>query len=252
MYFNPRPPWGGRRQASRPVHLLQNISIHALRGEGDRTKIHRYHRLSAFQSTPSVGRATFPARSSFLVYVSISIHALRGEGDLNRVSVPLVPQHFNPRPPWGGRRESAPNQYKKETGNFNPRPPWGGRRYLCNSSMRSFYIFQSTPSVGRATVKPPDRAVQALVFQSTPSVGRATKGTGLRKPPPLISIHALRGEGDIFSPFTKNQYLYFNPRPPWGGRLQNRSRNRQVHRHFNPRPPWGGRRRLKSRYISIK
>ena len=40
---------------------------------------------------------------SIEITVKISIHALRGEGDLDRVSVPLVSQHFNPRPPWGGR-----------------------------------------------------------------------------------------------------------------------------------------------------
>ena len=35
------------------------ISIHALRGEGDMEKFIQYMRLETFQSTPSVGRATF-------------------------------------------------------------------------------------------------------------------------------------------------------------------------------------------------
>ena len=35
----------------------------------------------------------------------------------------------------------------------------------------------------------------------------------------IISIHALRGEGDLLSSSYSNKYsFHFNPRPPWGGR----------------------------------
>ena len=34
----------------------------------------------------------------------------------------------------------------------------------------------------------------------------------------IISIHALRGEGDTNYMFTLFSLLHFNPRPPWGGR----------------------------------
>ena len=34
----------------------------------------------------------------------------------------------------------------------------------------------------------------------------------------VISIHALRGEGDPSHSKAHNQRGYFNPRPPWGGR----------------------------------
>ena len=34
-----------------------------------------------------------------------------------------------------------------------------------------------------------------------------------------ISIHALRGEGDSKTNHKQPQTSYFNPRPPWGGRL---------------------------------
>ncbi len=101
-------------------------------------------------------------------------------------------------------------------------------------------IFQSTPSVGRATRKQTlwqettaisihalrgEGDLQGILqgdsipkFQSTPSVGRATSQRREELRRISISIHALRGEGDralylaCFSP--KN----FNPRPPWGGR----------------------------------
>ena len=174
---------------------------------------------------------------------------------------------------------------------------------------QAYQLFQSTPSVGRAT--------RALVsarsdsrFQSTPSVGRATiiavdfdchsdyisihalRGEGdmrVRRQElglTLISIHALRGEGDaapqgrlylslLFqstpsvgratsSAFGDFLRLYFNPRPPWGGRrcwycwtcykgcpfqstpsvgraTENNTKSNKSDNNFNPRPPWGGR-----------
>ena len=61
------------------------ISIHALRGEGDRLRRGLIMRAEEFQSTPSVGRATIDKLTFFADY-SISIHALRGEGD--KISVP--------------------------------------------------------------------------------------------------------------------------------------------------------------------
>ena len=56
------------------------ISIHALRGEGDKYSV-RFERC-----------------------IRISIHALRGEGD-DKYIVTDGPLDFdfNPRPPWGGR-----------------------------------------------------------------------------------------------------------------------------------------------------
>ncbi|MCI7650211.1 MAG: hypothetical protein MSS46_08700, partial [Oscillospiraceae bacterium] len=36
----------------------------------------------------------------------------------------------------------------------------------------------------------------------------------------IISIHALRGEGDIIKIFKVGTFPNFNPRPPWGGRLK--------------------------------
>ena len=57
--FNPRPPWGGRRNAAWLWFFNQYISIHALRGEGDAMRRGCGSSISIFQSTPSVGRATF-------------------------------------------------------------------------------------------------------------------------------------------------------------------------------------------------
>ena len=147
----------------------------------------------------------------------ISIHALRGEGDNRPDRQHTNAQvYFNPRPPWGGRPTKNTNERANNTisihalrgegdarrsyhgndnYNFNPRPPWGGR--LLGFFMRTrLKIFQSTPSVGRATV-----------FYRT------------HRRKLVISIHALRGEGDKGkSAHCVRDKQNFNPRPPWGGR----------------------------------
>ena len=79
------------------------------------------------------------------------------------------------------------------------------------------------------------------VFLSTPSARRATVQfvhlNGLQ----LISIHALREEGDAAPPAPPAPLPYFYPRPPRGGRLQV-PRRKWLRRYFYPRPPRGGRR----------
>ena len=58
----------------------------------------------------------------------------------------------------------------------------------------------------------------------------------------MISIHALRGEGDVKTGGEMAEgILNFNPRPPWGGRRIPYKKIQRTKRYFNPRPPWGGR-----------
>ena len=193
-YFNPRPPWGGRRRDYRKQKGGRNISIHALRGEGDVAAEQSPVFVAAISIHALRGEGDSVARRIIIKYV-ISIHALRGEGDSGRHQPNGNSTHFNPRPPWGGRHEIL-NPPPVET-NFNPRPPWGGRPRITTLAPREQQQFQSTPSVGRATTA--NTAGQTIaVFQSTPSVGRAT--VSVREP--------CQGCGN------------FNPRPPWGGRLQ--------------------------------
>ena len=80
-------------------------------------------------------------------------------------------------------------------GNFYPRPPRGGRRL----------IVLAKGVAGQ--------------FLSTPSARRATRYDPLRIHPVVISIHALREEGDRFWPVPCWVKAYFYPRPPRGGRL---------------------------------
>ena len=60
--FNPRPPHGGRPKHPLSVIMDEDISIHALRMEGD------------------------SGRVALLIVVDISIHALRREGDSSPAS----------------------------------------------------------------------------------------------------------------------------------------------------------------------
>ena len=60
--------------------LIDMISIHALREEGDGGIIYMHDEYTIFLSTPSARRAT-PLEPAVLQLPLISIHALREEGD---------------------------------------------------------------------------------------------------------------------------------------------------------------------------
>ena len=147
LNFNPRPPRGGRpwkqsdvfgyevfqstpsarratRAADGAVRPIQ-ISIHALREEGDSNELKKPKSVLDFNPRPPRGgrppclpvctrRGKYfnprPPRGGRLqqvfqleCFLFISIHALREEGDL--WPLPLGPRdwYFNPRPPRGGR-----------------------------------------------------------------------------------------------------------------------------------------------------
>ena len=205
---------GRATSADSIIALRLAISIHALRGEGDR---------NACKCSREKG---------------ISIHALRGEGDYACPEAKINLYIFQSTPSVG--RATLPELVLySSVPNFNPRPPWGGRPHA-QIRIYTSSIFQSTPSVGRAT-SACSRTAKAMRFQSTPSVGRATIKDAIYSALGGISIHALRGEGDKECGHNGGKASDFNPRPPWGGRRQI-LHLRDVPCNFNPRPPWGGRR----------
>ena len=123
--------------------------------------------------------------------------------------------NFYPRPPRGGRL--SPSLSDSDHGHyFYPRPPRGGRHpYVRLYETRQEFL--STPSARRATLYNGLYKTEGL-FLSTPSARRAT-GAGSRVQRRfMISIHALREEGDIFSVSSSSVSSYFYPRPPRGGR----------------------------------
>ena len=148
--FQSTPSEGRATQSLVRLPRPVDISIHALRGEGDDITSAQNRWLNEFQSTPSEGRAT-ALPFTFLFWGGISIHALRGEGDGVICHSIIMSANFNPRPPRGGRHNGDNAQKRLHT------------------------------------------------FQSTPSEGRATRSLFPRFRLPHISIHALRGEGDILA-----------------------------------------------------
>ena len=87
------------------MRIFCQISIHALRVEGDSHKYITYTDLAR-----------------------ISIHALRVEGDSRYLPSKLrTPTYFYPRPPGGGRPVPSVKSFIMYI-HFYPRPPGGGRR----------------------------------------------------------------------------------------------------------------------------
>ena len=169
--FNPRPPRGGRPRMQSAAFSGREISIHALREEGD------------------VRNFICPKATD-----AISIHALREEGDPLRAPVLRLRGNFNPRPPRGGRpltaqrdvlgtfisihalREEGDDGHKKRISiidDFNPRPPRGGRQCTAVRRRERQHFNPRPPRGGR------------------PGAGRSPTAEQ------WISIHALREEGDL-------------------------------------------------------
>ena len=100
---------------------------------------------------------------------------------------------------------------------FYPRPPRGGRQWL---RPRAAFAqkFLSTPSARRATTVHSPSWGRVAEFLSTPSARRATREAMAESLEYVISIHALREEGDNHRPRLCVRHRYFYPRPPRGGR----------------------------------
>ena len=147
--FNPRPPWGGRRD-------------YRCRDSTDKPN---------FNPRPPWGGRLFWIKISEC-REGISIHALRGEGDLQRLKIIPKTCHFNPRPPWGGRQVMLLLAYPVSTISIHALRGEGDNIIIWDKQKNG--IFQSTPSVGRATRRRISARLTRSRFQSTPSVGRAT------------------------------------------------------------------------------
>ena len=201
-----------------------------------------------FQSTPSVGRATkyFEAQANATQFQSTPSV---GRATIERVAKTIRIEFQST--PSVGRATLRPIYYKYFDSYFNPRPPWGGRQ-IGGSKMRYTIEFQSTPSVGRATISRCCSAISERI-----SI-HALRGEGdvysqIKKPARGISIHALRGEGDISSVVQiLGIGIDFNPRPPWGGRPYSVQPDVNSLYDFNPRPPWGGRHNFKFELMSSR
>ena len=219
--------------------LRQQISIHALREEGDSVPGRGQALGKRFLSTPSARRATglLILFTSFKLLFLSTPSARRATDGRGTMSMGFC--DFYPRPPRGGRRLMRSDG--TEELKFLSTP--SARRATISSSDFSppVMLFLSTPSARRATCvrnlrssgrhdfypRPPRggrpqeqcSSSPSHVFLSTPSARRATgcirSGWRCR----TISIHALREEGDGMAFLSTVPGLrYFYPRPPRGGR----------------------------------
>ena len=193
--FYPRPPRGGRPSGCRRGNARAQISIHALREEGDAACESAEKISRKFLSTPSARRAT-------------------GAGDSQKAGN----GYFYPRPPRGGRRPASLCLHLQE-GHFYPRPPRGGR--LASSSMVcSSFLFLSTPSAKRATWTVPNPAETIFYFYPRPPRGGRPGRQGLlRLLYKFLSTPSAR-RATLFLRLDGISRDDFYPRPPRGGRRQ--------------------------------
>ena len=216
----------------------RQISIHALREEGDPVCTAAYHGAKAFLSTPSARRAT-AQQTAYKLARDISIHALREEGDgpdtyrknyiylflstpsvrraTERAALPTPPmRYFYPRPPRGGRRPFLV-LFAEALGHFYPRPPRGGRL-----------------DAGKATI-------MANLFLSTPSARRATAAARRwwRSGPNFYPRPPRGGRPRLSEPRSK-RHLFLST-PSARRATQACSVRSSAGYHFYPRPPRGGR-----------
>ena len=194
QYFYPRPPRGGRRSLRADLTAQVEISIHALREEGDSEVPGMYAAKSKFLSTPSARRATALCELDAALN-KISIHALREEGDAAPTGGFQGGSRFLSTPsarratPFAAcwtiptkisihalREEGDPpghQQGPRSSPNFYPRPPRGGRhRPRCLRTAGQQHFYPRPPRGGRPGL------------------------ASMREPMYFISIHALREEGD--------------------------------------------------------
>ena len=168
-HFYPRPPRGGRL----PILIAPSFFLHFYprppRG-GRPDRLWPALHPDRFLSTPSARRATIQRRHK----------------DTDRLN-------FYPRPPRGGRLGTSSPPCP--CGDFYPRPPRGGR-HARRKKADLEHIFLSTPSARRATFLQSAGASSAT-FLSTPSARRATEALMDYYGELVISIHALREEGDM-------------------------------------------------------
>ena len=154
-HFNPRPPRGGRQRISALPYMHSYFNPRPPRG-GRRAAAPSYTaNAQVFQSTPPARGATM-MRNGLFHKAGISIHAPREGGDCCGSLSRSRCHYFNPRPPRGGRPNTA-------------------------SALACHWIFQSTPPARGATCIYAIRELLTL-FQSTPPARGATLPTIIDDP----------------------------------------------------------------------
>ena len=170
--------------------------------------------------------------------------------------------NFYPRPPRGGRPQTARPRCPCER-NFYPRPPRGGRRLCRGRGASSCGIsIHALREEGDIFCFAGAYSVNSISIHALREEGDKIWGMG--NVIIAISIHALREEGDAPKETKASCQFYFYPRPPRGGRLSIMGSGQGAKKflstpsarratsqrllplcpalYFYPRPPRGGRR----------
>ena len=237
------------------------ISIHALREEGDGVTREKPPPRGLFLSTPSARRATL----SILLpcgLVLISIHALREEGDPGFAVSPAL---RHPISIHALREEGdSSTAYQRAVEDIFLSTPSARRATQTRETLnQTLEKFLSTPSARRATLVPLLWQLQRRYFYPRPPRGGRRALPLLPLALGVISIHALREEGDLLrlplmallrkflsTPSARRATCCgglipsictnFYPRPPRGGR-HTANASWCCPSDFYPRPPRGGR-----------
>ena len=198
-----------------PEAVERKISIHALREEGDAVIAARrppsndfYPRPprggrrcirlnddagNAFLSTPSARRATHIFHAGGQAG-KISIHALREEGDSPHRRPRRPAPYFYPRPPRGGRLDAVGVGGLGQLISIHALREEGDVHRLVLH--RGAGEFLSTPSARRATTRSATIPARSTNFYPRPPRGGRLDALYCHDCESVISIHALREEGD--------------------------------------------------------
>ena len=168
------------------------ISIHALREEGDPKLSSRWTRPTNFYPRPPRGGRQ-PLGLIAAQKQTISIHALREEGDRFHSGTLTAYRNFYPRPPRGGRpfpRAISPLESRFLSTPSARRATKGRTQNFCFPHISIHALREEGDNTCRSC-----RYLNSG-FLSTPSARRATFCQPCRQGGQQISIHALREEGD--------------------------------------------------------
>ena len=135
-------------------------------------------------------------------------------------------------------RDECNLKCKKKPKNFNPRAPYGARHIIA-CLVRQLLHFNPRAPYGARPRPAPCNTVFLRISIHAPRMGRDSRG-GHRHGKAAISIHAPRmGRDRRRRCSTRQASTYFNPRAPYGARL-NALKDRFNDFEFqSTRPVWG-------------
>ena len=207
-----------RRATRRPASAGRpaEISIHALREEGDFAGVAPFGDCFLFLSTPSARRATSDRLSAHGFLLFLSTPSARRATVQRRVDS-SAGGNFYPRPPRGGRpgpRRSRPGK----SSNFYPRPPRGGRlRDAVRGLSGQMISIHALREEGDRAVCDKLTQLADISIHALREEGDGMGTVGLATPLPFLSTPSARRATGTPAP-TVALWSNFYPRPPRGGR----------------------------------